>query len=126
MPEIVYTIALHGPIREQEYWVGGSSGTLLILKNKQWYKIQTGVGNKLESGASNAQWFVIGTTYGGLRFENQDMLTMKTAPAFNENTLTQFFDKVFLPHKDRELTVTEELPETEYDATNILKHKGFI
>lgn len=74
LPDKISSITAHGAIGPGDYWVGGSSGTLFLYKDKQFYKVHTGIGNQLFAIAEGGGRIFLCGAYTALRFENTDYI----------------------------------------------------
>ncbi len=79
-PERVYSVLLHGSIGLGDYWFGGSSGTLLFRANDKWYKVHTGIGNRLYSIAYNGERICVCGAYGAVRIDRSDFIEKIVKP----------------------------------------------
>ena len=75
LPEVIYTVSLHGRVGPGDYWAGGSSGTLLLVSDGDWYKVHTGIGNRLTSVSHHNRRVVVCGTYGAIRFDQSDFIS---------------------------------------------------
>ncbi len=75
LPEVIYTVSLHGRLGPGDYWAGGSSGTLLLMSDGEWYKVHTGIGNRLAGVSHHGRRVVVCGTYGAIRFDQSDFIS---------------------------------------------------
>lgn len=103
LPEVIYTVSLHGRVGPGDYWAGGSSGTLLLLSDGDWYKVHTGIGNRLAGVAHHNRRVVVCGTYGAIRFDDSDFI----GEAIGRGVPPPVLEAV----ARRELVAARELPE---------------
>ena len=105
LPEAIVVISLHGDVDLADYWLGGSSGTLLVTAEGKWFKVHTGIGNRLYGIAANEKHFVIGGTYGAIRFEDRSLVEneykLDTRPS-PQPILMRLGIKLGLPQNEQE------------------------